>query len=148
MTNARTASSTCWTGWPPPASPSAWPWPGRVSATEPVEFEAARQRLADHIVHWGYLPSRAAYINLVQQADLVISTADHEFFGVSILEAICAGAFPLLPARLSYPELVPDALHPACLYRRRRRTLRSRPHPPHPTPARAPVPARAHRHPL
>lgn len=82
----------------------------------PAEFEEARTRLADTIVHWGYLPKRADYRTLLQQADLVISTADHEFFGISILEAICAGAFPLLPARLSYPELIPADLHPACLY--------------------------------
>lgn len=82
----------------------------------PVEFEQARRRLGEQIRHWGYLPDRAAYVALVQQADLVISTADHEFFGISILEAICAGAFPLLPNRLSYPELIPEALHPACLY--------------------------------
>lgn len=89
---------------------------GENYRNEPAEFDAARQRLAHRVVHWGYLPDRAAYVDLVQQADLVISTADHEFFGISILEAICAGAFPLLPARLSYPELAPDALHPACLY--------------------------------
>lgn len=82
----------------------------------PAEFEEARTRLADQIVHWGFVPKRADYQALLQQADLVISTADHEFFGISILEAICAGAFPLLPARLSYPELIPAALHPACLY--------------------------------
>ena len=35
----------------------------------------------------------------------------------SVLEAICAGAFPLLPARLSYPEIIPADLHAACLYR-------------------------------
>ncbi|HXF60867.1 MAG TPA: glycosyltransferase, partial [Caldilineaceae bacterium] len=82
----------------------------------PAEFEEAKRRLAGHLVHWGYLPSRAAYAELLRQADLVISTADHEFFGISVLEAICAGAFPLLPRRLSYPELIPVALHPACLY--------------------------------
>lgn len=82
----------------------------------PAEFEAARSRLAAHVVHWGFVPSREAYIALLGQADLVISTADHEFFGISVLEAICAGAFPLLPNRLSYPELIPSELHPACLY--------------------------------
>lgn len=82
----------------------------------PAEFEAAHQWLGERIVHWGYLPSRRAYAGLLRQADLVISTADHEFFGISVLEAICAGAFPLLPDRLSYPELIPPALHGACLY--------------------------------
>lgn len=36
----------------------------------------------------------AEYVALLQQADLVISTADHEFFGISILEAVAARAFP------------------------------------------------------
>ncbi len=82
----------------------------------PDEFEEARRRLAHCIEHWGYLPSREAYLDLLQRADLVISTAAHEFFGISILEAVQAGAFPLLPNRLSYPELIPASLHPACLY--------------------------------
>ncbi|MBI1297885.1 DUF3524 domain-containing protein [bacterium] len=82
----------------------------------PQEFEEARVRLADHIVHWGFVPSKRGYQKLLQEADLVISTTDHEFFGISLLEAIAAGAFPLLPNRLSYPELIPTALHPACIY--------------------------------
>jgi glycosyltransferase involved in cell wall biosynthesis len=83
---------------------------------EPEEFEEARTRLADRIVQWGFVKSASAYRSLLCQADLVISTADHEFFGISILEAIAGGAFPLLPNRLSYPELIPAELHPACLY--------------------------------
>jgi glycosyltransferase involved in cell wall biosynthesis len=82
----------------------------------PDVFLAARARLGERIVHWGYLPSRESYLNLLARADLVISTADHEFFGISVLEAIAAGAFPLLPRRLSYPELIPPTLHAACLY--------------------------------
>lgn len=82
----------------------------------PEEFEQARLRLADKIVHWGYLDSYTDYVDLLEQSDLVISTAIHEFFGISILEAIVTGAFPLLPNRLSYPELIPPMLHPACLY--------------------------------
>ncbi len=83
----------------------------------PAEFEEARHRLDREIVHWGYVDSYARYVALLQRADLVVSTALHEFFGISILEAIAAGAFPLLPRRLSYPELIPTELHPACLYR-------------------------------
>lgn len=83
---------------------------------QPAEFADAQKRLASRIVQWGYVESAQAYRALLCQADLVISTADHEFFGISILEAICAGVFPLLPNRLSYPELTPAELHPACLY--------------------------------
>lgn len=82
----------------------------------PEEFLTAQERLGDAVVHWGFLPNRSTYLDLLGQADLVISTAIHEFFGISIMEAIAAGAFPLLPNRLSYPELVPADLHPACLY--------------------------------
>lgn len=82
----------------------------------PQEFGEAAERLADAIVHWGYVDSREAYWSLLAASDLAISTADHEFFGVSVVEAIAAGAFPLLPNRLSYPEIVPPALHAACLY--------------------------------
>ncbi|MFN2204132.1 MAG: DUF3524 domain-containing protein [Caldilineaceae bacterium] len=82
----------------------------------PQEFEAARERLGDCIVHWGYLESRNDYAALLRDSSMVISTADHEFFGISVLEAISAGAYPLLPDRLSYPELIPEPLHSACLY--------------------------------
>lgn len=82
----------------------------------PEEFEAARGRLGARIVQWGYVESRQAYADLLRRAALVVSTADHEFFGISVLEAICAGAHPLLPDRLSYPELIPQALHALCLY--------------------------------
>ena len=81
----------------------------------PDEFDHARKRLADQIVHWGYA-DEVKYLDLLCRADLVISTALHEFFGISILEAIVGGTFPILPKRLSYPELIPSALHPACLY--------------------------------
>ncbi len=82
----------------------------------PEAFTEAAHRLQAHIGHWGYAPSRQAYWDLLYQADLVISTTEHEFFGISVLEAIAAGAFPLLPRRFSYPELLPPVLHQACLY--------------------------------
>jgi len=59
-----------------------------------------------HIAHWGYQETREEYIKVLQNADVVVSTAKHEFFGISMIEAISAGAYPLLPYRLSYPELL------------------------------------------
>ena len=78
---------------------------GQHFDTVPEIFEQARSRLGDRIVRWGYQTSQEEYVNALSQADIVVSTADHEFFGVSIVEAVSAGAFPLLPERLSYPEL-------------------------------------------
>jgi glycosyltransferase involved in cell wall biosynthesis len=83
---------------------------------KPQEFAEAKRRLGEHVLHWGYVPKRADYVRLLQEADVVISTAIHEFFGISILEAIAAGCYPLLPHRLSYPELIPVHLHDEHLY--------------------------------
>jgi glycosyltransferase involved in cell wall biosynthesis len=82
----------------------------------PAEFAEARGRLGDRLVHYGYAESRAEYARLLWSADVVLSTAIHEFFGVSVVEAIYCGAQPVLPNRLSYPELLPPASHAACLY--------------------------------
>jgi glycosyltransferase involved in cell wall biosynthesis len=82
----------------------------------PAEFLEARQRLTEHIVHFGYAEDAATYARLLWQADVVVSTALHEFFGASIIEACYCGCFPILPRCLSYPELLPAADRDACLY--------------------------------
>ena len=74
----------------------------------PPVFGEARERYRDRIAHWGYVPDRAAYLAWVASCDVVVSTAIHEFFGLSVLEAIARGCFPLLPDRLAYPELIPE----------------------------------------
>jgi len=91
----------------------------------PPVFEQARKRLGNRIVRFGYLPDRADYIQTVRQADVVVSTAIQEFFGLPVVEAIAAGLYPLLPNRLSYPEIVPPRWHKEFLYRDQR-GLRSR----------------------
>jgi glycosyltransferase involved in cell wall biosynthesis len=72
----------------------------------PVEFREAHAWLGRRILHWGFLPSRDAYHAALRAADVFVSTARHEFFGLAAVEAITAGAYPLLPRRLSYPELL------------------------------------------
>lgn len=81
----------------------------------PGEFIEAEQRLGKRLLHQGFLPD-ARYVELLARSDVVVSTAHHEFFGVAVVEAIAAGSFPVLPRRLSYPELIPSADHNQCLY--------------------------------
>jgi glycosyltransferase involved in cell wall biosynthesis len=57
------------------------------------------------ISHFGYVENRDDYYKMLVQGDIVVSTARHEFFGISIVEAVRAGCFPVVPKRLVYPEL-------------------------------------------
>jgi len=82
---------------------------------QPTEFTAGIAALGDRVVHHGFLP-RADYVRLLGRSRVVVSTAHHEFFGISVIEAAVAGALPLLPRRLSYPEIVPPEYAGACLY--------------------------------
>lgn len=81
----------------------------------PEEFEEAKSRLADQIVQYGHA-DRELYQRLLLDASVVASTARHEFFGVGAVEAMAAGAVPVLPKDLSYPELVPESVHADTLY--------------------------------
>lgn len=88
---------------------------GENERLDPREFFRGRQTLDERIIHVGHLP-RASYEALLLRSDVVVSTAVHEFFGVAAVEAMAAGVVPLLPDRLSYPELIPGDLRAACLY--------------------------------
>lgn len=72
--------------------------------------------LSDCIQQRGFIDDPQTYFDALGTCDLVVSTARHEFYGISILEALSAGCTPLVPARLSYPEIVPAELHAAGLY--------------------------------
>ncbi len=85
--------------------------PGRV----PSAFETGRRALGGRVIHSGFLPRRE-YAALLRRATVVVSTARHEFYGISVLEAVAAGAIPLVPRRLSYPEVLPERTHSLCLY--------------------------------
>jgi len=82
----------------------------------PKEFIAARERLKNRIVCYGYEASREKYQEWLMKGDIVISTANQENFGISVVEAIRYGCIPLLPHRLSYPEIIPKAFHDDFLY--------------------------------
>ncbi len=77
---------------------------GEQFRQSPEIFNTARKEFADYIDLWGYQEDRSDYETALLGADVFVSTADHEFFGFSVLEGAAAGAFPLVPEKLAYPE--------------------------------------------
>jgi glycosyltransferase involved in cell wall biosynthesis len=80
---------------------------GQSFKRQPPVFAEAEEKLAHRIDQFGYVRSRKEYIKQLCRSDIVVSTATHEFYGISVIEAVRAGCMPLLPNRLSYPELFP-----------------------------------------
>ena len=89
---------------------------GEHFEVQPPAFDTAFGRYADRILHYGYAEDLPEYAKLLHRADVVVSTARHEFFGVAVMEAIRCGCHPLLPNRLTYPELIPERLHRPLLH--------------------------------
>lgn len=74
--------------------------------------------LKPHIIHLGFASTKDDYYRLISLSDIIVSTAIHDFFGISVLEGIYAGCRPVLPKDLAYPELVPDKIHNRIFYKR------------------------------
>ena len=88
---------------------------GEQFVSNPPAFEELRVTFGERIVHYGQA-DHSSYVDLLRRADVVVSTARQEFFGIAITEAVYAGAFPLLPNALVYPERIPEKHHSICLY--------------------------------
>jgi len=71
----------------------------------PAEFDYLEKHYAAYIDHFGYAQSGAQYQSWLSSADIFLSTAVHEFQGLSVLEAVDQRCIPILPKRLAYPEL-------------------------------------------
>jgi glycosyltransferase involved in cell wall biosynthesis len=83
----------------------------------PDIFNRAKAVLKDEIRVSGYVESREDYLSWLKKGAVVVSTALQENFGISVVEAVRHGCIPLLPRRLSYPEIMPGDLHPKILYK-------------------------------
>lgn len=130
---------------PPSEGPPIIVWPHRWEPDKaPEVFQRALRKLADAGTEFRLVlagedpassPTRTAIINehaerllaagpferieyerWLHAAEIVVSCANHEFFGIAVVEALMAGCVPVLPDALSYPELVPPELHSAALY--------------------------------
>jgi glycosyltransferase involved in cell wall biosynthesis len=85
----------------------------------PQEFKKAEKKFSDRILQFGYVPSREEYEKWLKRGAVVISSAMQENFGMSVIEAMIMGCVPLLPDRLSYPEILPEEFHEHFLYKSR-----------------------------
>lgn len=87
---------------------------GQQFKQRPPEFAEAQTLLAAQArrfgrapAHCGFIEDRTAYEALLRRCDVVLSTALHDFQGLSVQEAVLAGCTPLTPDDLVYPEYLP-----------------------------------------
>ena len=71
--------------------------------------------LGPAVVARGHL-ERPAYLEILHRADVVVSAARNENFGLAVAEAIAAGCWPVVPDALAYPDVIPAEFHDASLY--------------------------------
>ncbi len=83
---------------------------GQAFRDVPDAILSAEKVLGERLVHLGEPESPAEYARLLASADVAVSTADNEFFGLAMIEAAYAGCRPLVPDRLAYPELYPASM--------------------------------------
>lgn len=92
--------------------PVRWAIVGESFRKRPPAFDAI-ERMAQQgdieIACWGFVEDAAEYRQLLSEASVVLSTALHDFQGLAIQEAVLAGACPLVPDRLAYPQWFGEA---------------------------------------
>jgi len=90
---------------------------GETSQARPGVFDEMRSRFAAKLVQYGYAADRRDYEAWLQRGCVAVSTAIQENFGIAMVEAMRYGCLPLMPRRLSYPEILPKEFHRLFLYR-------------------------------
>ncbi|TDR23805.1 tRNA-queuosine alpha-mannosyltransferase domain-containing protein [Marinicella litoralis] len=73
----------------------------------PEAMKIIEQNHPQQCLNLGFIDSRTQYIQVLQTADVVLSTAFHDFQGIAMLEASACGCLAIAPNRLVYPEWYP-----------------------------------------
>ena len=89
---------------------------GETGPAVPKAYEAARKSFKQELLAFGYATSRDVYEDWLGRGSFVVSTSRQENFGISVVEAVSNGCFPVLPHRLSYPEIIPAQFHDEVFY--------------------------------
>lgn len=77
---------------------------GKKYKNYPQVFDEIFEKFENNIIHFGPVDHFPDYLNILQCSEFCLSTANHDFFGISVIEALLAGCKPILPNRLAYPE--------------------------------------------
>jgi glycosyltransferase involved in cell wall biosynthesis len=83
---------------------------GQQFRNSPPVFATIARRFAPQLVQFGFVESPHTYRALQAGADIVLSTARHEFQGLAILQSVAAGCVPVVPDRLAYRDIYPAEL--------------------------------------
>lgn len=88
---------------------------GESYKNSPAIFSEAFTILKDEIIKTGYL-SGNEYFSWLLASDILPVTSNHDFFGISVMEGIYSGCYPILPKRLTYPDLYNLNQNPELFY--------------------------------
>lgn len=88
---------------------------GEAYKNSPKVFHDAKELLGNTIVKTGYLGGKE-YASWLLASDIIPVTSFHDFFGISIMEAVYSGTYPILPKRLTYPDLYSINDNPELFY--------------------------------
>ena len=89
---------------------------GEEFDTEMSIFTDARDQFSDEILHFGYCDKFEDYAQWLWKSDYLLVTSNQDFFGASIMEAVYRNTSPILPNRLTYPELFDVKANPNLFY--------------------------------
>jgi len=81
---------------------------GENFSKSPSEFKDNINKLGSRILHAGFVNTFQEYAEWLWKSSIVPVTNLQDFFGASIIEAVYCECIPVLPNRLSYPELFPS----------------------------------------
>ena len=78
---------------------------GENFSETPYDFKKNISVLNDRILHHGFAESFRDYASWVWKSNIIPVTNIQDFFGGSIVEAVYCQCIPVLPNRLTYPEI-------------------------------------------
>lgn len=76
-----------------------------------IHYKEILQVFNNQIIHFGYVKNFEEYINLMATCDIYPVCSNQDFYGISVLEAICCGITPTLPRNRVYTEFFDESAY-------------------------------------